>query len=64
LKEPNPLKEDVVGFVQRFPTELGLVKFVDYQKQFELSFLQPLTKILDVIGWRTEKTYTLDELFT
>jgi DNA polymerase elongation subunit (family B) len=64
LKEPNPLKEDVVGFVQRFPTELGLVKFVDYQKQFELAFLQPLTKILDVIGWRTEKTYTLDELFT
>jgi glycine hydroxymethyltransferase len=37
--------------------------FVDYQKQFELAFLQPLTKILDVIGWRTEKTYTLDELF-
>lgn len=63
LRLPNPIKEDVIGFVQRFPKELGLQKYVDYQKQFELTFIQPLTKILDVIGWRTEKTYTLDDLF-
>ena len=62
LKSPNPIKEDVIGFVQRFPNELELEKYVDYQKQFDLTFLQPLTKILDVIGWKTEKNYTLDGL--
>lgn len=63
LRLPNPIREDVIGFVQRFPKELGLEKYVDYQHQFELSFINPLKKILDVIGWRTEKSYTLDDLF-
>ena len=60
LKMPNPIKQDVIGFVQTFPKELKLEKYVDYQKQFDLSFIQPLTKILDVIGWKTEKTGTLE----
>lgn len=64
LKEPNPIKEDVIGFVQKLPKEFGLDKYVNYQKQFDLTFLQPLTKILDVIGWQTEKTYNLEDLFT
>jgi hypothetical protein len=63
LRLPNPIREDVIGFVQKFPKELGLEKYVDYQHQFELSFINPLKKILDVIGWRTEKSYTLDDLF-
>lgn len=63
LRTPNPIRQDVIGFVQRFPKELNLEKYVDYNKQFELTFLQPLTKILDVIGWRTEKHATLDDLF-
>lgn len=63
LRMPNPIRENVIGFVQKFPRELGLEKFVDYQQQFELSFITPLKKILDVIGWKTEKSYTLDDLF-
>jgi DNA polymerase elongation subunit (family B) len=63
LKMPNPSGEDVIGFVQRFPEELGLKKYVDYDLHFEITFLQPLSSILNVIGWRTEKTLTLDDLF-
>lgn len=63
LRLPNPIKEDVIGFVQKFPTEFGLDNYVDYNRQFELTFIQPLTQLLDVIGWRTEKTQTLDDLF-
>jgi DNA polymerase elongation subunit (family B) len=63
LRMPNPIKEDVIGFVQRFPKELGLQKYINYQKQFDLTFIQPITKLIDVIGWKTEKTYTLEDLF-
>jgi hypothetical protein len=36
---------------------------VDYETQFDKTFLQPLKTILDVIGWKTEKTITLDQFF-
>jgi DNA polymerase elongation subunit (family B) len=63
LREPNPIKEDVIGFVQTLPKEFGLHNYIDYQKQFDLTFINPITKIIDVIGWKTEKMPTLDDLF-
>jgi hypothetical protein len=63
LKMPNPINENVIGFIQRFPTELGIENFVDYNTQFEKTFITPLKAILDVIGWKTERVATLDFLF-
>ena len=63
LKLPNPINQDVIGFIQRFPDDLSLSKFVDYNIQFEKTFIAPLKAILDVIGWNTKKVNTLDELF-
>jgi DNA polymerase elongation subunit (family B) len=63
LKMPNPINENVIAFIQRFPTEFGLESFVDYNLQFEKTFISPLKAILDVIGWTTKKTNTLDSLF-
>jgi DNA polymerase elongation subunit (family B) len=63
LRLPNPIREDVIGYVQTLPKEFGLHQYVDYQKQFELTFINPLTTLLDVIGWKTEKMPTLDDLF-
>jgi DNA polymerase elongation subunit (family B) len=63
LKLPNPIKENVIGFVQRFPKELGLDKYVDYGVQFDKTFLQPLRPILDIIGWSEKETNTLDNFF-
>ena len=45
-----------------FPHELGLDKYIDYDLQFEKSFVEPLKSILDAIGWNVEKTVNL-ELF-
>ena len=42
-------------FIQDFPRELGLDKYVDYDLQFDKSFLEPLKIILDAIGWNVEK---------
>jgi len=63
LKKPNIIQENIISFIQDFPTELGLDKYIDYELQFEKSFLEPLKSILDAIGWKVEKTVNLDSFF-
>ena len=64
LKKPNPIQENVLSFIQDFPHELGLDKYIDYDLQFEKSFVEPLKTILDAIGWNVEKTVNLELFFT
>ena len=63
LKEPNPLHENVISFIQEFPKELELDKYIDYNLQFEKSFIEPLKTILNAIGWSVEKTVNLELFF-
>ena len=63
LKMPNPLGENVIAFMSSIPSEFGLAKYIDFNTQFDKSYLDPLKAILDCIGWQTEKTNTLDSLF-
>ena len=63
LKKPNHIHENVISFIQDFPKELNLDKYVDYDLQFEKSFLEPLKTILDSIGWNIEKTVNLELFF-
>jgi len=64
LKKPNIIRENVISFIQDFPKELGLDKYIDYDLQFEKSFVDPLKSILDAIGWNVEKTVNLELFFT
>ena len=63
LKKPNIIQENIISFIQEFPKELGLDKYIDYELQFEKSFIGPLRSILDVIGWNMEKTVNLESFF-
>jgi DNA polymerase elongation subunit (family B) len=63
LKTPNPIGENVIAYFQEFPKELGLDKYVDYDLQFEKSFLEPLRSVLDCIGWMVEKKGSLESFF-
>ena len=63
LKKPNTIQENVISFIQEFPKELGLDKYIDYELQFEKSFVEPLKIILDSIGWNVEKTVNLESFF-
>ena len=63
LKKPNIIRENVISFIQDFPTELNLDKYIDYDLQFEKSFVEPLKSILDAIGWNVEKTVNLELFF-
>ena len=64
LKKPNSIYENVISFIQEFPKELNLQQYVDYDLQFEKSFVEPLKTILDSIGWKVEKTSSLESFFS
>jgi DNA polymerase elongation subunit (family B) len=64
LKKPNIIHENVISFIQEFPKELNLDKYIDYELQFEKAFLEPLKIILDSIGWEVEKTANLESFFS
>jgi DNA polymerase elongation subunit (family B) len=63
LKLPNPIRENVIAFIQMFPKELGLDKYIDYELQFNKGFLDPMKVILDAIGWNVKKTVNLELFF-
>ena len=64
LKDPNPIRENVISFIQDFPKELDLARFVDYDTQFNKAFLEPVKAILNAIGWSNEKKITLESFFS
>jgi len=64
LKTPNPLHENTISFFGELPKEFGIEKYVDYQTQFEKSFLEPLKNVLQCIGWTHEKTITITSFFS
>jgi len=63
LKSPNPFKDTVVSFPTRLPKEFGLQEYIDYDTQFEKTFLEPVKVILDCVGWQAEKQFTLESFF-
>ena len=63
LKEPNPVREKVVTFPTVLPSELDLHDYIDYELQFEKSFLDPLKSILNAIGWKNKRESNLESLF-
>ena len=64
LKKPNPTRENVISFIQDFPKELDLEKYVDYDTQFDKAFLDPMKAVLNAIGWSDERKITLDSFFS
>ena len=63
LRKPNRIGENVISFFQTLPTEFELDGSVDYEVQFDKSFLSPIKGILDAIGWTPEKKVTLEHIF-
>ena len=63
LRKPNRIGENVISFFQTLPTEFELDGSVDYEVQFDKSFLSPIKGILDAIGWTPEKQVTLEHIF-
>ncbi len=63
VKQPNPLKDNVISFPTRIPKEFDLQKYIDYDIQFQKGFIEPIKFILECIGWEIEKTNSLENFF-
>ena len=63
LKPANPFKFDVISYITTLPKEFKLQQYVDYEVQFEKTFLDPMRFILDAIGWKAEPQASLEAFF-
>ncbi len=63
LKEPNPFKFNVCAYLSTLPREFKLQDYIDYEVQFEKTFLDPMRFILGAIGWNAEPQASLEAFF-
>ena len=63
LKQPNPLKSDVLAFVDKIPEEFKIKEYIDYNTMFDKLFLSKLKLVTDMIGVDVEKRYKLEDFF-
>ena len=63
LKTPNSIKENVIAYANDLPKELDLHRFVDYNKQYEKAFVDPIKHLLDALNWDVEPVATLEDFF-
>ena len=67
LRQPNPLGSNVISFMTKVPKELDILKYIDYDRQYEKSFIDPLSFITNNIGWKIDRSFgsqtTLEDYF-
>lgn len=64
LLDSSPLPTNVIAAPGKLPKELGLDKYLDYETQFNKSFMEPLRTIINAIGWKEgNEQQTLDQFF-
>lgn len=63
LKMPNTFKSPVVAYPLRLPKEFNLHGSVDHEMQFQKTFVDPISVILECIGWSIDKKSTLEDFF-
>jgi len=63
LREPNNVGTDVLSFNTTIPEEFNCEKYIDKEKMFEKIIIDPVTGILDPVGWSVEKKLTLESFF-
>lgn len=64
LKKGNPTRENVIGFIDKFPPEFELDQWIDRDALFDINFRKPLQLILDAIGWKNTATSSLEDFFS
>jgi DNA polymerase elongation subunit (family B) len=63
LKTPNPIRENIIGFIDKLPPEFGLHQYIDYDTMFEKVYTDPLETIIKTLGWSLEDHASLEDMF-
>jgi len=63
LKKPNPVGDTVIAILNKLPEEFGLKEYIDYDLQFQKSFIEPMSSVMGAVGWNTEHISTLEDFF-
>ena len=64
LKLPNPSRENVIAVSTGLPEKFNMERYIDFDTQFEKSFLEPMRTVCGAIQWKMEKGQaTLEDFF-
>ena len=63
MRLPNPTRSNIISVPASLDRRLGLHEYIDYEKQFDKGFKEPIRTICNAIGWELDKQYTLDQFF-
>ena len=67
LRLPNKYQSTAITFITKLPRELDFHSIIDYDVQYEKSFVEPLKFITDKMNWLIDKSYgtqgTLEDFF-
>jgi hypothetical protein len=57
MKTPNVYQSTAMSFITRLPKEFDVLSKIDYEMQFDKSFVEPLKFITDKILWKLDGSY-------
>jgi len=57
LRAPNIYQCTSISFMTQLPKELDFHKLINYDMQFEKSFVEPLNVIIEKINWLVDRSY-------
>jgi DNA polymerase elongation subunit (family B) len=67
LRQPNVYQSSAFSFITEVPRELDIMGKIDYDEQFDKSFVEPLKAITEKMNWLIDSSYgaqgTLEDFF-
>jgi len=63
MKMPNPTQENVISVPSVLPKQFELDKYIDYDLQFQKSFVEPLNNIVNTFSWTAQPVSNLRRFF-
>jgi len=67
LRQPNVYQSSAFSFITEVPRELDIIDKIDYDEQFDKSFVEPLKAITEKMDWLIDSSYgaqgTLEDFF-